>query len=325
MVTLQLMSHSGLQLFPSSISMPSLTTRPTFPLCSRGAELEHVLMEVPVVGMDAPAGIPSSQQYNWALDFTLGGRFPGIVLSQSRMRDIEMVLNPLGGMDNLPPVGILSFQPGSWVSLLLKPDSPLPSERYIATYQSPTNAHPPLSLRLIAPNEPGFLLQKVPVHSVREMWGILEVVRDQCWLNEMLLGCQWNTTTLEETESVESEATEEELEAALSGTMTPRKIPVNIYLPANDSATDALFGDTLDTMSIAHMRPRRPKIIMTSPERPPMSGLVEISVLCDESKPRGVSVEINGAMGAEIKPQDLEEICRRGGTLGLSGKVWMQS
>ena len=107
--------------------------------------------------------------------------------------------------------------------------------------------------------------------------------------------------------------------------MTPRKIPVNIYLPANDSATDALFGDTLDTMSIANMRPRRPKIIMTSPERPPMSGLVEISVLCDESKPRGVSVEINGAMGAEIKPQDLEEICRRGGTLGLSGKVWMQS
>ena len=104
--------------------------------------------------------------------------------------------------------------------------------------------------------------------------------------------------------------------------MTPRKIPVNIYLPANDSATDALFGGALDTMS---MPPRRPRIIMTSPERPPMSGLVEISVLCDETKPKGVSVEINGAMGAEINTQDLEEICRRGGTLGLSGKVWMQS
>ena len=116
MVTLQLMSHSGLQLFPASISMPSLTTRPTFPLCSRGAELEHVLMEAPV---DAPASISSSQQYNWVLDFTLGGRLPGIVLSQSRMRDIEMILNPLGGMDNLPPVGMLSFQLGSWVSLLV--------------------------------------------------------------------------------------------------------------------------------------------------------------------------------------------------------------
>lgn len=56
-----------------------------------------------------------------------------------------------------------------------------------------------------------------------------------------------------------------------------------------------------------------------------MSGLVEICVLCDETKPRGVSVEVNGAMGAEIRTQDLEEICRRGGALGLPGKVWMQS
>lgn len=104
--------------------------------------------------------------------------------------------------------------------------------------------------------------------------------------------------------------------------MVPRKIPVNVYLPTNDSATDALFGGALDTMSIP---PRRPRIIMTSPERPPMSGLVEICVLCDETKPRGVSVEVNGAMGAEIKIQDLEEICRRGGTLGLPGKVWVQS
>ncbi len=119
MVTLQLMSHSGLQLFPTSMSMPSITTRPTFPLCSRGAGLEHVFMEAPAVAMDTPASISSSQQYNWVLDFTLGGRFPGIVLSQSRMRDIEMILSPLGGMDNLPPVGILSFQPGSWVSLLV--------------------------------------------------------------------------------------------------------------------------------------------------------------------------------------------------------------
>ena len=78
------------------------------------------------------------------------------------------------------------------------------------------------------------MLQKVPVHSMREIWGILEViispassfvhdslyrqvVRDQCWLNEILLGCQWSIATLEETEPVEGEATEEELEAALSG------------------------------------------------------------------------------------------------------------
>jgi hypothetical protein len=118
-VTLQLTSHSGLQIFPASVSMPSLTSRPTFPLCLKGPELEHVFLEVPVAPIDVSAGTSSSQHYSWVLDFTLGGRSPGIVLSQSRMRDIEMILNPLGSMDNLPPVGILSFQPGSWVSLLV--------------------------------------------------------------------------------------------------------------------------------------------------------------------------------------------------------------
>ena len=107
--------------------------------------------------------------------------------------------------------------------------------------------------------------------------------------------------------------------------MTPHRIPVNVYLPSNDATTDSLFGATLDTMSITHMPPRRPKIVMTSPERPPMSGLVEISVVCDDTRPRGVSVEVNGAMGAEIKSKDLEEVCRRGGVLGLSGKIWMES
>lgn len=111
---------------------------------------------------------------------------------------------------------------------------------------------------------------------------------------------------------------------ATTGTMTPQKIPVNVYLPSNDATTESLFGASLDTMPIAQT-PRRPKIVMTSPERPPMSGLVKITVVCDETKPRGVSVEVNGAMGAEIRTQDLEETCRRGGVFGLSGKVWKQS
>lgn len=61
---------------------------------------------------------------------------------------------------------------------------------------------------------------------------------------------------------------------------------------------------------------------MTSPARTPISGLIEITVTHDESKPRGVSVDVQGAMGYDLKPAELEEICRRGGTLGLSGRVW---
>lgn len=317
--TLRLIPRSGVQLYPASMSMPSLTPRPTFPLYLKGSELEHAFLEAPTTSSTLVSS--SVESYGWVVDFTQGGRQAGVVLSQSRMREIETIINPLGGIDT---VGILSLQPASWVNLLLSPDSHLPSERYVATYRSPSGAHPPLSLRLICPNEPGFILQKVPVHNLREVWGILEVVRDQCWLNALLLGCQWDTESLDDADDMESEATEQELMAILSGVTTPRKIPVNVYLPSNDTTAESLFGTSLDSMAMGQI-PRRPKIVMTSPERPPMSGLVEITIVCDETKPRGVSVEVNGAMGAEIRTQELEEMCRRGGVLGLSGKVWMHS
>lgn len=96
------------------------------------------------------------------------------------------------------------------------------------------------------------------------------------------------------------------------GTFSPRKIPVNVFLPAK-SSSDNLFDFEPES---------RPKIVMTSPERTPISGLVEITVTLDETKPRGISVDVQGAMGSDLKPSELEEICRRGGTLGLSGRVW---
>ena len=41
----------------------------------------------------------------------------------------------------------------------------------------------------------------------------------------------------------------------------------------------------------------------------------------DETRPRGISlIEIQGATGSDLK--NLEDICLRGATLGLPGKVW---
>jgi len=133
------------------------------------------------------------------------------------------------------------------------------------------------------------------------------------------LGCHWTTEGLkieEEDVADDTTATEEDLQAILAGNFEPRKIPVNVSLPS-ESATDSLFGPGLDFASTSG-----PRIVMTCPERPPIAGLVEITVTHDETKPKGVSVEISGAMGVDLKPADLEEICRRGGTLGLSGRVW---
>ena len=71
--------------------------------------------------------------------------------------------------------------------------------------------------------------------------------------------------------------------------------------------------------------PRRSKIVMTSPERPPITGLVETSVVYDPGRPRGISVGINGAMGADLNADALEEVCRRGGLFGLPGRIWVEA
>lgn len=102
-----------------------------------------------------------------------------------------------------------------------------------------------------------------------------------------------------------------------SGSVTPRKIPVNVFVPSHSGTPDAIFDHP--EMS---PRARRTKIVMTSPERPPISGLVEICVSADETRPCGISVELNGAMDVDLRVEVMEEICRRGGTLSLPGRVW---
>lgn len=64
---------------------------------------------------------------------------------------------------------------------------------------------------------------------------------------------------------------------------------------------------------------------MTSPERAPIFGLVEITVAYDCTRPRGLALSINGGMGADLKMDALEEVCLRGGLLGLPGRVWAKA
>jgi hypothetical protein len=99
---------------------------------------------------------------------------------------------------------------------------------------------------------------------------------------------------------------------------------VNLSLPPYEIAPNPLLQSP-DPSIESIIQLRRTRLTMTSPERPPMSGLVQISVAYDESKPRGVSVEISGAMGVDLEGEKLAEIVRRGGALGLAGRVWSKS
>ena len=179
--------------------------------------------------------------------------------------------------------------------------------------------HPPLRLTLSTPDEPGLLLERVQVYNMQGVWAVLEIVRDQCWLNETLNGISWMPEAIAGppvTEDPDTGATEEELRALLSGqlkphfaslapnitsgTYMPRSIPVNVYVLAPAAG-----------------------IGLTFPERPPMPGMVMISVVLNGAA--GATVKVQGAMGADVQMSTLEESVRRGGTLGLPGRVWAAS
>ena len=114
-----------------------------------------------------------------------------------------------------------------------------------------------------------------------------------------------------------------------AGSIVPRSIPVNVYLPTTPAPeSDSLFADPPpDLVDDAFNPPRRApaRIVLTAPERPPISGLVEIGVMFDPARPRGVAVDIVGAMGVDVGTDALEEVCRRGGLFGLPGRVWKKA
>jgi hypothetical protein len=102
--------------------------------------------------------------------------------------------------------------------------------------------------------------------------------------------------------------------AAGTGSYKPTQIPVNVYFPSESASNSESLFEPAAANS--------PCIKMTIPERPPISGLVEISVRMDLAKPKGVSVDVSGALSADLNTDVLEEVCRRGGTLSLPGRVW---
>ncbi|PIL30569.1 hypothetical protein GSI_07269 [Ganoderma sinense ZZ0214-1] len=302
-----------------SMSMPALDARTATTLVEDADRLEVVF--------PAAREVPGQQQFSWVLDFTGGGKYPGVVVSQARMREIELVVNPFSGMDQMGDVPMMAFGTGSWVDLLFNSQVPISPERYTSVYTSPTSVHPPLQLRLSTPDEPGFVLETIPVRTLKEVWNILEIVREQCWLNEILTSCQWVPEGLGVNParvpyaSENTTVTDDDLQAVLKGSVKPRSIPVNVHIPTPVPP----FADAdvdMDTFSLGRGHAR---ITMTAPERPPISGLVEIGVTFDPIKERGVAVDITGAVGVDLNTEVLEEACRRGGLLGLPGRVWRKA
>lgn len=110
-----LLCPSSIPSLPVDSSMQALQGRPSFPLEPDGMKLDATLPEATEPSDSSESG----KVYKWYLDFTDGGKHSGVVMSQSRMRDIENVLNPLGSLEDLDSVPVVTAGLGSWVDLLV--------------------------------------------------------------------------------------------------------------------------------------------------------------------------------------------------------------
>lgn len=99
--------------------------RPQFrlPGTSMLSAIDHTLVTPPLVPIEEfNSGMYRTQDV-WMLDFTEGGHSPGIVMTHTRMREIQQVIDPLNAGSSMsfaiqmqmPPL------PGNWVGLLVSP------------------------------------------------------------------------------------------------------------------------------------------------------------------------------------------------------------
>ena len=118
LATLALTRLSEDNLYPSAMSMNNTLQRPTFPLVE-GFNLEHPLPQFAYPPTDMEEDASPQGPFCWVLDFTNGGKRRGVVMSQSRLKEIELVVNPLGSGEGFDPSNEPSFGLGSWVDLLV--------------------------------------------------------------------------------------------------------------------------------------------------------------------------------------------------------------
>lgn len=126
MATLRLLSTTATLHAPPTPEL-SLSTRPVFVLAPEAAALDHTF-PTPHARNGTDSG------YAWCIDFTSGGQTPGVIMAQSRMREIESVINPLGELDQGGTGSTISYGNSSWLDMLVCPQNLQyypPTQRYM--------------------------------------------------------------------------------------------------------------------------------------------------------------------------------------------------
>jgi hypothetical protein len=96
------------------LSMDGLAARPTSPLAPFPVGIDQPF---PIAHLADSDGIGSERYF---LDFTDGGKYLGVVMSQVRMQEIETVLQSMAGIVQInSDHSFATIGPGSWVDMLV--------------------------------------------------------------------------------------------------------------------------------------------------------------------------------------------------------------
>ena len=158
----------------------------------------------------------------------------------------------------------------------------------------------------------------------------IQIVKEQSWYNSLIDSCHWSPEDSEmPEEGPADEVSQEEVDALLSGTLcrpegssgpdgltptgtlSPTRIPVNMTFEAPIPLP--LFEHQLHRT--------HPLLTMVFPSRTPGAPLINASIALDPLAVTSVRVVVNGV----AVPGFLEESVRRGGGMGLAGRLWVKS
>ncbi|KAG8935104.1 hypothetical protein FRC03_002589 [Tulasnella sp. 419] len=271
-------------------TFPLLDDAPALPVTT---DFGHVGVHFSLPNQHLEHTFPSNATQGFILDF---GSLPMRRDAMSHLNEGHMFI----GMD--PGTAFSSLTIPSWLDLTINPKGTTTSRQYSSTYTS--TAHPSLHHMISNPTEPGFLLGKIRVLQMNEVWAILQVVQQQCWLNELMRCFEWKQPG--DISSTSDPTAGEEL-LHVTGGFEPSTIPVQIAIATS-------------TLNVA--------VRFTMPLPRPGLPILSFSVVHDIRTPRGCRVEF------ETAPNDLdiitltawgtsiEEIIRRGGAACLAGWIW---
>jgi hypothetical protein len=133
----------------------------------------------------------------WVLSFSQGEMGQPLPISQPRMRRIAATINLVTNSKDDQNFGLIGLTGGSnvlgpsWLDLAMDPQCTQPSRIYTSRYQPKSSANgddPDLVNTLMALTEPGVVLGKVPVRTLKEAYAVIQIVKEQIWLQSLLRG-----------------------------------------------------------------------------------------------------------------------------------------